>query len=190
MKNTKSTKKLTADQSKALLTTLKARFGKNMQRHKGISWEKVQERLESHPAKLWSVNAMEESGGEPDVVGYDKKADEYIFFDCTTETPKGRRNLCYDHEALEARKTFKPEDSAVNMADEMGVDMMTEEEYFQLQELGEFDLKTSSWLKTPAPMRKLDGALFGDRRFGRVFMYHNGAQSYYAVRGFRATLRV
>lgn len=191
MKNTKSSKKaLSAAQREELLSTLKARFEKNMNRHKGIGWAKVQERLEANSAKLWSLSVMEETGGEPDVVGYDKKTGEYIFYDCSPETPKGRRNVCYDGEALEARKTFKPEDSAIEMAAAMGIGILTEEQYRELQELGEFDTKTSSWIETPGPIRKLGGALFADRRYDHVFVYHNGASSYYAVRGFRGSLRV
>jgi hypothetical protein len=183
-------KKLPASQQQELLTILQTRFEKNMARHKGIDWAKVQEKLEANPAKLWSLNEMEITEGEPDVIGFDKKANEYLFADCSAETPKGRRNVCYDHEALEARKEHKPGDSAVNMATEMGIELLTEEEYRNLQELGQFDLKTSSWVRTPAPIRKLGGALFCDRRYDHVFTYHNGAQSYYAVRGFRGILRV
>lgn len=183
-------KKLSAAEAEQLLKTLKARFEKNAKRHKGIDWAEVEEKLQAHPAKLWSLYKMEETGGEPDVVGYDKKAGEYIFYDCSPESPKGRRSTCYDHEALESRKEHKPEDSAINMADDMGIEILTEEEYRQLQELGEFDLKTSSWVKTPANIRKLKGAIFCDRRYDTVFMYHNGAESYYAARGFRGSLRV
>ncbi|WP_207513869.1 DUF4256 domain-containing protein [Longitalea luteola] len=188
MKNTKS--KLSAEQRNALLRTLKARFEKNMQRHKGISWDKVAAKLEAHPDKLWSLNAMEETEGEPDVVGYDKKSDEYIFFDCSAESPKGRRSLCYDGEALASRKEHKPADSAINMAADMGIELLTEEEYRTLQTLGKFDLKTSSWVLTPPAIRKLGGAVFCDRRYDTVFLYHNGAESYYAARGFRGSLRV
>lgn len=183
-------KKLPAGQREALFKTLKARFEKNMSRHKGMAWADVQARLESKPAKLWSLNEMEETGGEPDVVGYDKKTGEYIFFDCSPETPKGRRSICYDPAALESRKEHKPHNSAVGMASEMGIKLLTEEEYFKLQELGDFDTKTSSWLETPPAVRKQGGAIFGDRRFGRVFIYHSGAESYYGVRGFRGSLRV
>ncbi|WP_119079761.1 DUF4256 domain-containing protein [Chitinophaga alhagiae] len=183
-------KKLTQEQQEKLLQTLKARFEKNMHRHKGIEWAKVRAKLEAKPAKLWSLNAMEETEGEPDVVGHDKKTGEYTFYDCAAESPKGRRNVCYDHEALEARKEHKPEDSAVNMAKDMGIELLTEEEYRELQQLGNFDMKTSSWVQTPAAIRKLDGALFCDRRYGHVFTYHNGAQSYYGVRGFRGSLKV
>lgn len=185
-----SKKKLSPAQQEELLTVLNARFGKNMKRHKGIEWAKVAAKLESSPAKLWSLYKMEETGGEPDVVGYDKKTGEYIFYDCSAESPKGRRSICYDHEALEARKEHKPADSAVNMAEDMGIELLTEEEYRGLQQLGEFDLKTSSWVKTPAEIRKLKGALFCDRRFNTVFVYHNGAESYYGARGFRGSLRV
>ncbi|CAG4999417.1 hypothetical protein DYBT9275_02222 [Dyadobacter sp. CECT 9275] len=183
-------KQLSPDHSEALLTTLKNRFEKNMNRHKGIDWNKVLAKLEGNPEKLWSLDEMEVSGGEPDVVGYDQKTNEYIFFDCSPETPKDRRSFCYDHEALEARKANKPENSAMNQAAEMGIELLTEEQYLKLQQLGNFDLKTSSWLRTPADVRKLGGAIFGDRRFGRVFIYHNGADSYYAARGFRGALRV
>ena len=185
-----SKKKLSAAQAKELLGILKNRFEKNKARHKGIDWDKVQARLQAHPAKLWSLNEMEITGGEPDVVGYDKKAGEYIFYDCSAESPKGRRSICYDHQALESRKEHKPADSAVNMAADMGVELLTEEQYRELQQIGEFDLKTSSWVVTPAKIRKLGGALFCDRRFDTVFTYHNGAESYYAARGFRGALRV
>jgi hypothetical protein len=185
-------KQLSPKQYKELLETLKARFEKNKSRHKDIEWAKVQAKLDSASAgeKLWSLNEMEQTGGEPDVVGYDKKTGEYIFYDCSAESPNGRRSLCYDHEALEARKEHKPKDSAINMADEMGVDILTEEQYRELQQLGNFDTKTSSWVKTPAPIRKLGGAVFCDRRYDTVFLYHNGAESYYAARGFRGSLRV
>jgi len=183
-------KKLSSEQQKELLKTLQTRFDKNMKRHKGIEWSKVQARLEANPDKLWSLNAMEETGGEPDVVGQDKKTGEYIFYDCSAESPKDRRSLCYDHEALEKRKEHKPADSAINMAADMDVNILTEEQYRELQQLGEFDLKTSSWIVTPADIRKLGGALFCDRRYNTVFIYHNGAESYYAARGFRASLRV
>ena len=181
---------LTAGKREELLTTLKARFEKNMNRHKGLDWAKVQTRLEANPEKLWSLNEMETTGGEPDVVGQDKKSGAYIFYDCSAESPKGRRSICYDREALEARKENKPKDSAINMATEIGVELLTEEQYRQLQKLGEFDLKTSSWVKTPADIRKLGGALYCDRRYNTVFLYHNGADSYYAARGFRASLSV
>jgi hypothetical protein len=182
--------KLSSKESEELLKTLKTRFEKNMKRHKGIDWDKVQTRLESHPAKLWSLNEMEITEGEPDVVGFDKKTGEYIFYDCSAESPKGRRSICYDAEALESRKEHKPADSAVNMASEMGIELLSEEQYRQLQTLGKFDTKTSSWVQTPANIRKLGGAIFCDRRYETVFMYHNGAESYYAARGFRGLLRV
>ena len=183
-------KKLTATQQKELLDILKARFTKNINRHKGLAWSQVQARLEASPSKLWSLSEMERTGGEPDVVGLDKKSGAYIFYACSAESPKERRSICYDHEALESRKEHKPENSAVNMAEEMGVELLTEEQYRSLQQLGAFDLKTSSWIKTPAPIRKLGGALFCDRRFDHVFTYHNGAESYYAARGFRGVLMV
>lgn len=183
-------KDMNAKQREELLQTLKARFEKNMNRHKGIEWAKVQAKLEANNEKLWSLNEMERTGGEPDVVGHDKKSGEYIFYDCSTESPKGRRSICYDREALEARKENKPEDSAINMAAAMGVELLTEEQYRALQKLGEFDLKTSSWIQTPADIRKLGGALFCDRRYNTVFLYHNGADSYYAARGFRGSVRV
>lgn len=183
-------KKLSLSESKELLSILKARFEKNMNRHKGLAWDKIREKLEAHPGKLWSLNEMEGTGGEPDIVGYDKKADEYIFYDCSPESPKGRRSICYDHEALEARKEHKPENSAINMATDMGIEILTEEQYKQLQDLGKFDTKTSSWIKTPPAIRKHGGAVFCDRRYDHVFLYHNGAESYYAARGFRGMLRV
>ena len=183
-------KQISSEQQLELLKGLKARFEKNMNRHKGVEWAKVQAKLEASPEKLWSLNEMEITGGEPDVVGYDKKHDEYIFYDCSEESPKGRRSLCYDGEALAARKENKPKDSAINMAAAMGVELLTEEQYRELQELGKFDLKTSSWVKTPAAIRKLGGALFCDRRYNQVFVYHNGAESYYAARAFRGMLRV
>lgn len=186
----KNTKKLSPKETEELLKTLKTRFEKNMKRHKGIEWDKVQARLETHPAKLWSLNEMEITEGEPDVVGFDKKTGEYIFYDCSVESPKGRRSICYDHEALEARKENKPKDSAGNMAADMGINLLTEEEYRELQKLGEFDTKTSSWVITTSDIRKLGGALFCDRRYNTVFLYHNGAESYYAARGFRGSLRV
>src|SRR2546426_8560642 len=182
-------KELSPKQREELLNTLKARFEKNMNRHKGLEWAKVQAKLEADTGKLWSLNEMERTGGEPDVVGFDKKTGEYIFYDCSAESPKGRRSVCYDREALEARKEHKPKDSAMDMAAAMGIDLLTEEQYRELQKLGEFDTKTSSWVKTPADIRKLGGALFCDRRFGRVFVYHNGAQSYYSGRAFRGSLR-
>jgi hypothetical protein len=188
MKSNKN--KLSPEQHEELLKALKARFEKNKNRHKGIEWAKVQARLEANPEKLWSLNEMEETGGEPDVVGYDKKTGEYIFYDCSAESPKGRRSVCYDHEALESRKEHKPENSAIEMAADMGIELLTEEQYRQLQELGNFDTKTSSWIKTPSEIRKLGGALFCDRRYDTVFLYHNGAESYYAARGFRGLLSV
>jgi hypothetical protein len=183
-------KKLSSSESKELLKTLQSRFEKNMKRHKGIEWSKVQAKLEANAEALWSLNEMEITDGEPDVVGFDKKTGEYIFFDCSAESPKGRRSICYDHEALEARKEHKPKDSAVNMAADMGIEILTEEQYRELQTLGEFDLKTSSWIDTPAAIRKLGGAVFCDRRYKTVFLYHNGAESYYAARGFRGSLKV
>lgn len=183
-------KELKPKQQEELLKTLKTRFDKNMSRHKGIDWAKVAARLESDSRKLWSLNEMEITGGEPDVVGFDKKSGEYIFYDCAAESPKGRRSICYDHEALEARKENKPEDSAIGMAADMGIEILTEDQYRALQELGEFDTKTSSWIGTPAAIRKLKGALFCDRRYNHVFVYHNGAESYYAARAFRGSLRV
>ncbi|MFB3853772.1 MAG: DUF4256 domain-containing protein [Vicinamibacterales bacterium] len=182
-------KALSATERKALLEALKARFEKNMSLHKDLEWSKVQARLLERPAKLWSLSEMERTGGEPDVVGRDEKTGEYLFYDCAAESPKGRRSLCYDREALDARKEAKPESSAVDVAAAMGIDLLTEEQYYALQKLGEFDAKTSSWLKTPPDVRKLGGAIFGDRRYGRVFIYHNGAESYYAARGFRGSLR-
>ncbi len=183
-------KELSSEQREELLRALKARFEKNMNRHKGLEWAKVQAKLEANTEKLWSLLEMETTGGEPDVVGHDKKTGEYIFYDCSAESPKGRRSVCYDREALESRKEHKPENSAVEMAADMGIELLTEEQYRALQQLGEFDTKTSSWVITPSDIRKLGGALFADRRYGNVFMYHNGAESYYAVRGFRGSLRV
>ena len=182
-------KELSPAQRQELLGTLKARFEKNMDRHKGLEWTKVQAKLEANTDKLWSLNEMERTGGEPDVVGHDKTG-EYIFYDCSAESPKGRRSVCYDREALEARKEHKPKDSAVDMAAAMGIELLTEEQYRELQKLGEFDTKTSSWVKTPSDIRKLGGALFCDRRYDHVFVYHNGAESYYAARGFRGSLSV
>ena len=190
MNNTKSKKKLSTAQRAELLNTLKARFEKNMNRHKGLEWVKVQARLEANPEKLWSLSEMEITGGEPDVVGFDKKTGEYVFYDCSAESPKGRRSICYDREALEARKEHKPKDSAMNMAAAMGIEILTEEQYRELQQLGTFDTKTSSWIKTPADIRKLGGAIFADWRYGHVFVYHNGAESYYGARAFRGSLRV
>jgi hypothetical protein len=189
-KSISNKKKLSAEQRDELLLTLRERFEKNMKRHKGLEWSKVQARLESNPEKLWSLDEMETTGGEPDVVGFDKKSGEYIFFDCSAESPKGRRSICYDHEALEARKEHKPANSAINMATDIGIEILTEDQYRDLQKLGEFDLKTSSWVKTPDAIRKLGGAIFCDRRYNTVFVYHNGAESYYGARGFRGALRV
>jgi hypothetical protein len=183
-------KKLSSDLRQELLGALKTRFEKNMNRHKGLEWSKVLERLEANPDKLWSLSEMERTGGEPDVVGSDKKTDEFIFYDCSAESPKGRRNVCYDQEGLESRKEHKTEDSALDMAAAMGIEILTEEQYRELQKLGNFDSKTSSWVKTPSAIRKLGGALFCDRRFDTIFLYHNGAESYYGGRAFRASLRV
>jgi hypothetical protein len=189
MNNINSNKKeLSPDQREELLRALKVRFEKHMNRHKGVAWAKVQATLEAHPQKLWSLHEMESTGGEPDVVGHD--TGEYVFTDCSAESPKGRRSVCYDREALEARKEHKPKNSALDMAAAMGIELLTEEEYRELQELGEFDTKTSSWVQTPSDIRKLGGALFCDRRYDTVFVYHNGAESYYAARGFRGSLRV
>lgn len=185
-----SKNKLSASQATELLDILKKRFEKNKKRHSGIEWVNVQEKLQANPGKLWSLNEMEITGGEPDVVRFDKKTGEYIFFDCAEESPKGRRSTCFDREGWESRKEHRPENTAIDMAEEMGVELLTEEEYRFLQELGNFDLKTSSWIQTPASIRKLGGALFCDRRYDHVFTYHNGAQSYYGARGFRASLRV
>ena len=190
MKGVETKRELSAKQCQDLLETLQARFEKNMNRHKGLGWAKVKAKLDTNPAKLWSLHIMETTGGEPDVVGQDKKTGEYIFFDCSAQTPSGRVSLCYDDEALEARKEHKPKDSAVGMATAMGVELLTEEEYFELQKLGEFDTKRSSWIKTPVEIRKLGGALYCDRRYGRVFVGHNGADSYYSGRAFRGALRV
>jgi len=182
-------KDLKAKQREELLRALKARFEKNMHRHEGLEWAKVQARLEANAEKLWSLNEMERTGGEPDVVGYDKKTGEYIFYDCSAESPQGRRNVCYDREALESRKEARPRDSALDMAAAMGIEILTEAQYRELQKLGNFDTKTSSWLKTPSAIRKLGGAIFADRRYDHVFVYHNGAPSYYGGRGFRGSLR-
>jgi hypothetical protein len=190
MKNAETKKKMSAKEREELLSTLQARFEKNLNRHQGLEWAKVKAKLEAHPEKLWSLNEMEKTGGEPDVVGQDKKMGEYIFFDCSPESPKGRTSVCYDREALESRKEFKPKNSALDLAAAMGIEILTEEQYRELQLLGDFDAKSSSWVKAPADMRKLGGGLYGDRRFGRVFVYHNGAQSYYSGRGFRGSLRV
>lgn len=192
MKQSRETKgkDMKAQEREELLSALKARFEKNMSRHDGLEWAKVQARLEANPEKLRSLNEMERTGGEPDVVGHDKKTGEYIFYDCSAESPKGRRSVCYDREALESRKEHKPENNAIDMASAMGVELLTEEQYRELQKLGNFDAKTSSWVKTPSDIRKLGGALFCDRRYDNVFLYHNGASSYYAARGFRGLLRV
>ena len=179
-----------AKQREELLKALRARFEKNMNRHKGLEWAKVQARLEAHTEKLWSLDEMERTGGEPDVVGHDKKTGEYIFFDCSAESPQGRRSVCYDREGLESRKEHKPENNAIDMAAAMGIELLTEEQYRDLQKLGKFDSKTSSWVQTPPEIRKLGGAIFADFRYGKVFVYHNGAQSYYGARAFRGSLRV
>jgi Protein of unknown function (DUF4256) len=191
MRNIKSNKsKLSPELREGLLRLLKARFEKNMNRHTGLEWTKIQAKLEANPEKLWSLDEMEISGGEPDVVGHDKKTGEYIFYDCSEESPKGRRSLCYDGEALASRKEHKPKDSAIDMAVDMGIELLTEEQYRELQQLGKFDTKTSSWVKTPDEIRELGGAVFCDRRYDHIFLYHNGAESYYAARGFRGSLRV
>jgi hypothetical protein len=183
-------KELSLELREELLRTLKARFEKNMNRHQGLDWVKVQAKLEAHPEKLWSLREMEKTGGEPDVIGYDHKAGDIIFYDCSEESPSDRRSVCYDHEALESRKENKPKDSAMNMAAAMGIEILTEDDYRELQKLGNFDTKTSSWLKTPSEIRQRGGAIFGDRRYDHVFVYHNGAESYYGARGFRGALRV
>lgn len=183
-------KQLSSDQTASLLRELKTRFEKNMHRHPGIEWLEVEARLKANPAKLWSLDQMEETGGEPDVVGHDQKTGVYVFCDCSAESPKGRRSICYDHQALESRKEHKPHNSALNMANKMGIEILTEEQYRKLQQLENFDLKTSSWIETPDTIRKLKGALFCDRRYDTVFTYHNGAESYYAARGFRGMLMV
>jgi hypothetical protein len=188
---TKTNKKeLLPKQREKLFNTLKVRFEKNINRHKGIDWTKVEAKLKAKPQKLWSLYEMEQTGGEPDIVGYDKKTDEYLFYDCSAECPSGRRSFCYDQEALKSRKENKPKNSAVGMAAEMGIEILTEEQYLELQQFGKFDTKTSIWLKTPAEIRKLGGALFADFRYGNVFVYHNGAESYYAARGFRGSLKI
>jgi hypothetical protein len=189
-KSQTSKQELSPEQRERLLRALKARFEKNMNHHKGLEWANVHTKLEANTEKLWSLHQMERTGGEPDVVGQDTKTGEYIFYDCSPESPKGRRSLCYDREALEARKEHKPKDTAIDMADAMGIELLTEEQYRELQILGDFDTKTSSWVKTPFDIRKLGGALFCDRRYDHVFVYHNGAESYYAARGFRGSLRV
>ena len=191
MNNSSSNKReLSPEQREELLRALKARFEKNMNRHKGLEWAKVQAKLEANTEKLWSLNEMERTDGEPDVVGHDKKTGEYIFYDCSAESPTGRRNVCYDREALEARKANKPAENAIDMAAAMGIELLSEEQYRELQKLGDFDTKTSSWVKTPSDIRKLGGALFCDRRYDNVFVYHNGAESYYGARAFRGSLRV
>jgi hypothetical protein len=183
-------KELAPAQREELLKALRTRFEKNMSRHKGLEWGKVQAKLDANPEKLWSLREMERTGGEPDVVGYDQKTGEYIFYDCSAESPKGRRSVCYDREGLESRKEHKPENNAIDMAAAMGIEILTEEQYRELQKLGNFDAKTSSWVKTPSAIRKLGGAIFADFRYGNVFVYHNGAQSYYGARAFRGSLRV
>lgn len=188
--NSTNKKELSPKQREELLAALKSRFEKNMSRHKGLEWAKVQAKLEANSGKLWSLNEMEKTGGEPDVVGYDKKTGEYTFFDCAAESPDGRRSVCYDREGLESRKEHKPKNNAVDMATAMGIELLTEEQYQELQKLGNFDLKTSSWVKAPAEIRKLGGALYCESRYGRVFVGHNGAQSYYAARAFRGSLKV
>jgi len=188
--NTSNKKQLSPKQCEELLGALKARFEKNLNRHKGLEWVKVQAKLEANAEKLWSLNEMERTGGEPDVVGLDKRTGEYVFYDCSLETPKGRTSVCYDREGWESRKEHRPKTTAMDMAAAMGVELLTEEQYLELQKLGDFDTKTSSWVKTPSDIRKLGGALYGDRRYGRVFVGHNGAQSYYAARAFRGSLRV
>jgi Protein of unknown function (DUF4256) len=191
MNNSTSNKKqLSPKQHEELLKALKDRFDKNLNRHKGLDWAKVQAKLEANAEKLWSLNEMEHTGGEPDVVTQDKKTGEYVFYDCSVESPKGRTSFCYDREALDSRKEHKPKNNVMDMAAAMGIELLTEEQYFELQKLGEFDTKTSSWIATPADIRKLGGALYGDRRYGRVFVGHNGAQSYYGGRAFRGSLRV
>ena len=191
MKDVKTNKmKFSTEQREEILRTLKTRFEKNMNRHKGLDWTKVRAKLEANTEKLCSLNEMERTGGEPDVIGHDKKTDEYIFCDCSEESPKGRRSFCYDREALESRKEFKPVNNAIDMAASIGIELLTEEQYRELQKLGNFDLKTSSWVITPAEIRKHGGAVFCDRRYDHVFLYHNGAESYYAARGFRGSLRV
>lgn len=189
-KNENSSMVLSAEQREGLLNTLKARFEKNMNRHEGLEWVNIQAKLEANPEKLWSLHEMERTEGEPDVIGHDIKIDEYIFYDCSAESPKGRRSVCYDREALDSRKNHKPDNNALEMAADMGIELLTEEQYREMQKLGEFDKKTSSWVVTPVDIRKLGGALFCDRRYDTVFVYHNGAESYYAARGFRGSLRV
>jgi hypothetical protein len=188
--STTNTKELSSKQQNELLKTLKVRFEKNMSRHTGLKWAKIETKLEANTEKLWALYEMERTGGEPDVVGYDAKTGEYIFYDCSPESPKGRRNICYDREALEARKEFKPKDTAIDMAAAMGIEILMEEEYRKLQQLGAFDTKTSSWIQTPTDIRKLGGAIFADRRYNHVFVFHNGADSYYGSRAFRGLLRL
>ena len=188
--NSVNRQELNSEQTEELLNILQTRFEKNMQRHQGIEWVKIQERLKSNADKLWSINEMDITGGEPDIVGYDQNTDEFIFMDCSVESPVGRRSICYDREGLESRKENRPENNAIDMATEMGIEILSEEQYRALQKLGKFDAKTSSWIKTPADIRKLGGALFADFRYGTVFIYHNGAQSYYGARAFRGSLRV
>jgi hypothetical protein len=190
MSNLLAKKDLSQEQREELLKALKSRFEENMERHKGLEWVKVKAKLNANSEKLWSLNEMERTGGEPDVVGFDKKTGEYIFYDCSAESPEGRRNVCYDREALESRKEFRPKNNAMDMAVAMGIELLTEEQYQELQKLGNFDTKTSSWLKTPSEIRKLGGAIFADRRYDHVFVYHNGAASYYGARGFRGSLRI
>ncbi|MEZ4631303.1 MAG: DUF4256 domain-containing protein [Deinococcales bacterium] len=190
MNNTASSKKLFSEEAQSLLKTLQTRFEKNMERHEGLEWAKVKARLEAQADKLWSLNEMEQTGGEPDVVGYDNKTGEYLFCDCAAESPKGRRSLCYDRAAWESRKEHKPKDNVIAVAAAMGIELLSEEAYRDLQKLGEFDKKSSSWLKTPEAIRERGGAIFGDYRYGHIFVYHNGAESYYAARGFRGSLRV
>jgi hypothetical protein len=190
MKSVETKKELSPEQREELLRALKARFEENMNRHKGLDWARVKAKIEANREKLWSLTEMERTGGEPDVVGQDKKAGEYVFYDCSAETPKGRVSVCYDREGWESRKEHRPKTTAMDMAAAMGIELLTEEEYFELQKLGEFDTKTSSWVKAPADIRKLGGALYCDRRYGRVFVGHNGAQSYYAARAFRGSLRI
>ena len=185
-----NTKELSAEQIEELLALLKDRFENNRKRHKDLEWSTIQLKLEANPAKLWSLNEMEQTGGEPDVVSYDQKTNEYIFYDCSAESPKERRSICYDREALDSRKLNKPANSAIDMANMMGIEILTEEQYRELQQLGNFDLKTSSWIQTPLEIRKLGGALFCDRRYDTIFLYHNGAESYYAARGFRGSIRI
>ncbi len=186
----RNNKELSQEQREDILKVLKARFEKNINRHEGLEWDNIQAKLEVNTEKLWSLHEMERTGGEPDVVGYDQEKDEYLFYDCSAESPKGRRSVCYDRAALESRKNHKPENNVIDMATDMGIELLTEEQYRELQKLGNFDLKTSSWVQTPSAIRELGGALFCDCRFGHVFVYHNGADSYYAARGFRGSLRV